>query len=788
MAPFASSSRAKRGPVLAAAAQDDVYGTFAAGAASSDQQHSLAPPSSSNRRTLLRTVGVAGALLLAAAGFVSSGSLSPLALLGANDPTVDDNVIIARSGLSLAGVLTDTERAFVEGIDKSLLREHLHYYASTPHSAGTQRDYETAVYTAKQFEAFGLNASLKTYYTLLSKPVSRRLAILSPKKHTREIDLEEGVVKGDACTSDKDALPPFLAYAATGNVTASVVYANMGRPEDFQALADQNVTLKGKIALVRYGGNFRGLKVMAAEQFQVAGVLIYSDPQDDGFVQGAVYPKGPWRPEDSFQRGSLQYLSLAGGDPLTPGWPSTLGAEYLKYEDVTSIPHIPALPLSYGQAKFILKALGGKKAPDAWQGGLKIRGGYRVGDDESTVLNLDLVMDNSVGPIWDAVGTIDGVEEPEQQVLIGNHRDAWVCGAVDPNSGSAVLLEIARNLGSMLKSGWKPRRTLVLGSWDGEEYGLLGSTEYAEENAEVLREHAVAYVNVDAVMGPLVSASGTPSIAAFLYETAKAVPPNRFYGNETETTLYEQWSNQAAARRARNGGAFDGTLAPEHLVAFMGSGSDYTAFYQHLGVISANLAFGLTDRPYGVYHSTMDSLPYYEKFADPHFETQATTARWWGLLAIRLASAPLIPFDFSTYGAAMTEALASFETRLAKLERTVDLTALHAAITSFAASARLLHATVDAFTKDTAAPNDLRVALNKKLVRLERYLLTDAGLPHRPWYKHVIFGPGFYEGYLGAAFPGIDDAIAFADNATVIQTHVNEVARVVQSAAAYLSS
>ncbi|GAB9465953.1 Glutamate carboxypeptidase [Globisporangium polare] len=785
MAPFATSKKKKAlGPVLTK--DEDIYGTFAGRTANDQQQQQQQQSAASTTKSrVLRAAGVAGALLLAA-GYVYNAS-SPLSALHAStEDVVDDNVIISRSQISLDGVLSDVESQFVEGINKTKLRDHLHYYASTPHSAGTKRDYETAMYTAKQFESYGINASLKTYYTLLSTPVHRRLAILEPKHHAREIDLEEAIVKGDACTSDKDALPPFLAYAATGNVTASVVYANFGTQEDFQSLADQNVTLKGKIALVRYGGNFRGLKVMAAEQHQVAGVLIYSDPLDDGFVQGPVYPKGPWRPEGSFQRGSLQYLSIAGGDPLTPGWPSTVGAEYLKYEDVKSIPHIPALPLSYGQAKHILKSLKGKKAPATWQGGLKIHDGYHIGDDEATVLNLDLVMDNKVGPIWDAIGTIEGAEEPDQQVIIGNHRDAWVCGAVDPNSGSAVLLEIARNLGELLKTGWRPRRTLVLGSWDGEEYGLLGSTEYAEDNAEVLKKQAVAYINVDSSLGPQVSAGGTPSIAAFLYETAKAIPANRFYGNETETTLYEQWSKQAAARRARNGD--DGTLGPEHLITLLGSGTDFTAFYQHLGIISANLAFNLADHPYGVYHSTMDSLPYYEKFADPHYETQSTTARWWGLLAIRLATKALIPFDFSTYGLVMTEDLAGFETRLAALKRDVDFTALHGAIQAFTANADLFHATVSAFEKDTEASDELRKALNTKLVLLERYLLTDAGLPHRPWYKHVIFGPGFYEGYSGAAFPGIDDAIAFGDNSTTIQEHVDEVARVVQSAADYLSS
>ncbi|KAF1333166.1 Glutamate carboxypeptidase, partial [Globisporangium splendens] len=779
MVPFASTKK-KTVPVLATTAADaetDAYGTFDAATG----LYTRAKPPSKTKGRVLRALGIAGVVLLAAS-YVSGRS--PLSLLLGD--AVDD-VIIAKSKFNLDSILSEDEQHFVDGINKTKLREHLHFYASAPHSAGTKRDYDTAVYTAKQFESYGINATIKEYYTLLSTPIRRRLSIVAPKRHKREIDLSEAVVKGDECTSSSDALPPFLAYAANGNVTASVVYANFGRQEDFQFLADQNVTLKGKIALVRYGGNFRGLKVMAAEFHQVAGVLIYSDPQDDGFVQGSTYPKGPWRPEGSFQRGSLQYLSIAGGDPLTPGFPSNLDAPYLKYEDVNSIPHIPALPLSYGQAQHILKSLGGAKAPDAWQGGLKIKHGYHLGSDEATVLNLELEIDNKVGPIWDVIGTIEGAEEPDQQVLIGNHRDAWVCGAVDPNSGSAVLLEIGRNLGELLKAGWKPRRTLVLGSWDGEEYGLLGSTEYAEDNAETLKKEAVAYINVDSSLGPLVSAGGTPSIAEFLYQTAKAIPANRFYGNETEVTLYEQWSKQAAERRLRLEGN-DGTLGPEHLITLLGSGTDYTAFYQHLGIISANLAFSLSDHPYGVYHSTMDSIPYYEKFADPNYETQTTTARWWGLLAIRLASKPVIPFDFSTYAFVMTEDLAVFETKLAALNRTVDFTTLHGAIKQFSAQANLFHAIVEAFKNDQEGTDEMRKALNTKLVSLERYLLTDDGLPHRPWYKHVIFGPGFYEGYRGAAFPGIDDAIAFSDNSSTIQAHVDEVARVVQRAADYLAS
>ncbi|KAF1333322.1 Glutamate carboxypeptidase, partial [Globisporangium splendens] len=577
------------------AVRADAYGTF--NAANTNDVSSANAPSTMRGSRIVRTAGVAGLLMvLAAMGYVHdcSSTLPSVEMQSATsnshaaDATTQEDAL--RRAVDLESVLSSVESKFVNGIDKAKLREHLHFYSSVPHSAGTKRDYETAVYTAKQFESYGLNATIKEYYTLLSKPVRRHLAIVEPKAAAQVLNLDEAVVDGDSCSSDPEALAPFLAYAATGNVTASVVYANLGGQQDFQYLVDQNVTLKGKIALVRYGGTFRSMKVYAAEQHEMAGVLIYSDPHEDGYTIGATYPNGPWRPDGSYQRGSLDYLSIASGDPLTPGFPSNLGAPYLKYEDLKTVPHIPALPLSYGQAQIILKALGGKTAPQAWQGALPIDGGYRIGDDESTVLNLDLEMDNKVGPIWDVIGIIDGAKEPEKKVVLGNHRDAWVCGAVDPNSGSITLLEVARNLGELLKTGWKPRRTIVLGSWDGEEYALLGSTEWVEDHAADLKKNGVAYLNVDSFLGPHITAAAAPSIAKFLLETAKATPANKFYGNETEASLYEQWENQAAVSRVKtNNASDDGTLAPDHLINFMGSGSDFTPFYQHLGVISANL-------------------------------------------------------------------------------------------------------------------------------------------------------------------------------------------------------
>ncbi|ETO83680.1 hypothetical protein F444_02343 [Phytophthora nicotianae P1976] len=753
----------------------EAYGTFGASAPSPRQRQNRWKRLLSS--TPVRISGVAAVLLVVVGGFLLLQSPSAA------------KKVSTEGG---APMLTPSERAFINGVQPDKLREFLHSYASVPHTCGTEQDYKTAVYTAEQFTAFGLKAEIKEYYTLLSYPIHRRLSIVSPEQSAHELNLTEVSVPNDACTNNPDALPPYLAYSDSGNVTASVVYVNYGTQADFDWLVSHNVTLKGKIALVRYGRNFRGLKVALAEQHGMAAVIIYSDPKEDGFVQGPVYPEGIYRPKGSFQRGSLQYLSLASGDPLTPGWASVQGASQLKYEDVNSIPHIPALPLSYEQADIILRSIGGQKAPEAWQGGLTYPNGYRLGDDESLVLNLDVLMDNKVGPIWDVIGTIEGAVEPDQQVLIGNHRDAWVCGAVDPSSGSAVMMEIARGLGDLVKQGWKPRRTIVLGSWDGEEFGLLGSTEFAEERAEELKQKAVAYINVDNVVGPLALAMGTPSIAKFIEDTAKAVPPNQFFGpndtrNEPGDSLYDQWAAQTARHRSQIYGVYDGTLAPDHLIQFMGSGSDFTAFYQHLGVISANLGFTLNGAVYGTYHSNMDSLMYMETLGDPHYATHANMAQWWGLMTMRLATDVVVPFDFTTYGLVMKEDLAGFEDKISAMNHSVDFTELHSAIASFTANANAFHANIQQFeAANDSSSEELLRRWNEKLVLLERHLIDESGLPHRPWYKHVIFGPGFYEGYLGTAFPGISDCVAFGDNSSTIQQHVDDVARIVNDAANFL--
>ncbi|GMF48726.1 unnamed protein product [Phytophthora fragariaefolia] len=476
--------------------------------------------------------------------------------------------------------LSVTEQHFVDHVQVEKLRGFLNMYASKPHTCGTSNDYETALRTAEQFKSFGLDTEIMTYYTLLSYPISRRLSLQTSPTLFRELNLTEGSVFGDACTTDQAGMPPFLAYSPSGNVTATVVYANYGRREDFEWLKANNVSLERKIALIRLGGNiFRGLKVMSSVEFQLAGVLLYSDPQDDGFVQGSVYPDGPWRPEDSFQRGSV-YVEC--GDPLTPGWASIAGTKYLKYDDVQTIPHIPALPLSYGQAKLIFEKMGGQQAPASWQGGLVMMKNYCIGDDEATIMNLDVKMNNTIGPIWNVIGTIHGSDAPDELVILGNHRDAWVCGAVDPGSGSSALLELARGFGMLLEQGWRPH--------------------LVEDNAEVLKKQAVAYVNVDTAVGEIISADGSPSISRLLMQAAKDIPANQFFGNETENNLFEQWFLQSKSK-----------------VGVLGSSSDFAAFIEHLGVTSANIRFKLSrEHEYGAYHSSMDSIAYSEKFADPN--------------------------------------------------------------------------------------------------------------------------------------------------------------------------
>ncbi|HKP83097.1 MAG TPA: M28 family metallopeptidase, partial [Pyrinomonadaceae bacterium] len=518
--------------------------------------------------------------------------------------------------------------------DPKSAREHLRILTRVPHIAGTKEDYDTAVYVRDQLRSYGLPAELKEYDVWLNYPNTPSIVELITTKR-QKLNTHEAVVPGDPSSSNPKITPLFNGYAASGDVTAPVVYANYGLPNDYEELKKAGVDVKGKIVVVRYGNSFRGVKAKVAEDNGAIGCIIYSDPEDDGYMQGDVFPKGPWRPVASGQRGSVQFLFEYPGDPLTPGRPSIPGEARLRPEEATDLTRIPVQPLAYDEAKTILSQLKGPVRPRGFQGGLPFA--YHVGGTNDVKLRLKTDMDYKTRKIWNVVARIDGNEEKDRWVVLGNHRDAWVFGAVDPNSGSSAMLEVGRGFGELLKKGWKPRRTIVLCSWDAEEYGLVGSTEWAEELAAELRTKAVAYLNLDAaVSGPNFSASSVPSLWKLIRAATRDVKDPK-----TGKSVYQQWQDRARENRPETDQS-----TSEARIGALGSGSDYTPFLQHLGVASTDMGFS---GDYGVYHSAYDSFYWMDKFGDPEFKYHVAAAQVWGTLAMRLADADGLSFDYTDY-------------------------------------------------------------------------------------------------------------------------------------------
>jgi len=651
-------------------------------------------------------------------------------------------------------------------------REHLRILTAEPHVAGSMEDYKTAIYVRDQMRKYGIAADIEEYQVLLPLPKTPSVVeMIAP--HRERLKVQEEVVAEDSSSSSRKIVPLFNGYSASGDVTAPLVYVNYGLPEDYAALKKLGVDARGKIVIARYGNSFRGVKAKVAEENGAVGILIYSDPADDGYVQGDVYPKGPWRPASSAQRGSVQYLFQYPGDPLTPGTPSIKGTPRLKLQEVTNIPRIPVQPISYGDAQVLLRQLGGAVRPKGFQGGLPFAyhtGGGSGANDVRVHLRTD--MDYQVRSIWDVIGRIDGVSEKDRWVLMGNHRDAWTFGAVDPNSGTAALLEAARSFGQLLKSGWSPRRTIVLCSWDAEEYGLIGSTEWAEQHADELQQKAVAYLNVDvAVSGANFGASSVPSLWKLIRGAARDVRDPK-----TGKSVYQAWQDKSrdAQPEAELTNVASGASAriTEARIGALGSGSDYTPFLQHLGVPSIDMGFG---GDYGVYHSAYDSFHWMEKFGDPTFEYHAAAAQLWGTIALRLAMASGLPFDYTDYATQIREYLTETERTAGrrKLADSFDAKTLAAAVNDFAEEA----ARVDKRRRETilefgkAAPqaekenaNSLELMqrlhrINDALIATERALTDTRGLRGRAWYTHQIYAPGFYTGYAAQPLPDLRQAI-----------------------------
>lgn len=627
-------------------------------------------------------------------------------------------------------------------------REHLRRLTMEPHIAGTKEDYDTAIYVRDQFRSYGLNAELKEYEVWLPYPNSPSIVELITNRRQR-LSVTEAVVPGDPTSSHPKITPLFNGYSASGDVTGSLVYANYGLPGDYEELKKVGVDVKGKIVLVRYGNSFRGVKAKVAQDQGAIGCIIYSDPADDGYMQGDVYPKGPWRPVASGQRGSVQYLFDYPGDPLTPGKPAIPGVPRLKPEEATDLTQIPVQPIAYDVAKTMMTALKGPLRPNGFQGGLPLA--YHVGGTPDVKVRLKTDMDYKVRPIWNVVTRIDGREEKDRWVVLGNHRDAWVFGAVDPNSGSSAMLEVARGFGALLKQGWTPRRTIILCSWDAEEYGLIGSTEWAEENASDLREKAVAYLNVDvAVAGGNFGASSVPSLWRVLRDVTRDVKDPK-----KGTSIYQQW--QERAREARAGS--DVAPATEARIGALGSGSDYTPFLQHLGVPSTDMGF---NGDYGVYHSAYDSFYWMDHFGDPGFVYHTAAAQLWGTLAMRLASADALPFDYTDYATQIRD----FFSEAMKLAKQRDLYSylnekfMNSALDDFAREAKRVELARQRLVTDRSDPAKLK-QLNDTLIAVEREFIDERGLRGRAWYKHQIYAPGIYTGY--AAQPLTDFRQALDD-------------------------
>jgi N-acetylated-alpha-linked acidic dipeptidase len=680
----------------------------------------------------LHRLATLSAILTPIALFVS---LAPLGAQTAAQPVFGYNDFTAQAKI---------DAQFLAVPDAKLAGQHLKTLTSKPHMAATKEDYETAQYVAQKFKAAGLETEIVPYRVLLNQPRKVSFEAHSDIGTLLASGPTPEHVSDDPYQNDPRVVMPFNGSSGSGDVTGEVVYANYGRLEDFDQLAAQHIDLHGKIVLVRYGANFRGVKVYIAEQRGAAGVLIYSDPYDDGYFKGDAYPNGPWRPETGVQRGSVQYLFKYPGDPQTPGVASTTDLPDSARMDPMKTGNQPAIisvPISYHDAAPILEALKGPSVPKGWQGALPFS--YHLGGSGASV-HLVSDQDYQVRTIWDVIGKIPSTQHPDDWVVVGNHRDAWVYGAVDPNSGTAAMLEAVHGFGALLKSGWKPKRTIVFGSWDAEEEGLIGSTEWTEQHVQAL-QHAVAYFNVDvAVAGTDFGAEAVPSLKQFVREVAKQV------SSPKGGTVYDQWklSSVGEMADASTGHAPHAVSTSEDIpVGDLGSGSDFTPFLQHVGVPSTDIG---SHGDYGVYHSVFDNYAWYVQNADPTFVYLQEMARVLGLEALHMADTDVLPYDYVTYAQEIAGYLDTAQKR--KAASSLDFAQAQAA------AARFLRAAQAVRTRQLSASAN-PAKLNATLRAAETAFIADGGLPNRPWYKHTIYAPGEFTGYAAVVIPGVNEAI-----------------------------
>ncbi|HUC54273.1 MAG TPA: transferrin receptor-like dimerization domain-containing protein [Candidatus Cybelea sp.] len=701
------------------------------------------------------------------------------------------------------------------------LRAYMKRLTAHPHHVGSLADKENAEWIAAKFKEFGLDTHIEQFDVLFPTP-KERLVELTEGGPKFVAKLQEPALPQDPTSNQQaEQLPTYNAYSIDGDVTAPLVYVNYGIPEDYEELERMGVSVKGKIVIARYYHSWRGIKPKVAAEHGAIGCLIYSDPHEDGFVQGDTFPAGPYRSSDGVQRGSVADMPLYPGDPLTPGVGATKDAQRLKIEDAPTITKIPVLPISYGDAQPLLAALTGRVAPEGWRGGLGIT--YHVGPGPAKV-HLKVKSNWEIKPIYDVIGKIEGATFPDEWVIRGNHHDGWVNGAEDPIAGQVALIEEARAFGELFKSGWKPKRTIIYCAWDGEEPGLLGSTEWAEQHYDELRAHGVAYINSDTNSRGYLQIEGSHTLEKFGNDIAREI-------SDPETKL-SVWKRQqlheiANAKTAEQRQEIR-KRADLHIPA-LGSGSDYTAFLQHDGVASMNIGFGGEDGG-GIYHSIYDDFYWYTTFSDKDFVYGRALAETGGTAMMRLADADLLPFEFGDFADTVETYLKELKSLAQKTQdeirernREIDegvfkatndprrpleppsvevvpphlnFAPMENAVDMLNRSAAEYRKALEQASTNGGAPlaSASLAEVNKMLIDSERKLTNAAGLPNRPWFKHQLYAPGFYTGYAVKTVPAVREAIELkkwpqADEAIVVVAHILEdESALISSAAAKLAA
>ena len=667
------------------------------------------------------------------------------------------------------------EEQFRKVPDAARLKEYMEAIAGDPHVAGQPSSKRVADYALAKFISFGLDARLEEFEAMMPWPIETTVELVAPTKYALKV--KEPVLPEDPDSGDQT--PLYNAYSGDGNVTGDVVYVNYGMPADYVRLKALGISVKGKIVIARYGAGWRGIKPKVAYEHGAIGCLIYSDPRDDGYFQGDVYPEGPYRPEFGAQRGSVMDMPVHAGDPLTPGWASERGGKKLRVEESQTILKIPVLPISYGDALPILRQLKGPVAPPEWRGALPIT--YHVGPGPAQV-HMNLRFDWRNRPLYNVVARIPGATRPDEWVIFGNHHDAWVSGADDPTSGAVALMETARGLGELLKTGWRPSRTIVLALWDGEEWGLLGSTEWAEKHGAELKQKAVAYINTDGTGKGWLNTGGSHGLQQMIGEVAKEIMDPR-----TGKPVFDE-----ARRRAILGEPEADRKAaesdPSLRLAPLGSGSDFTPFLQHLTLSALNVGFG-GESPGGVYHSAYDTVKWYQTYSDGDYSYGRTLSQLTGTLILRLADAPVLPFQFIDTADTLMRYVVELEKLAAeKKDSKVDVKPVRTAVESLRAAAQEFEKAYAAVGRANSANLNASKSLqqlNTLLLTSERKLGNTEGLPRREWFKHQIYAPGFYTGYGVKTMPQIREGLE-ENRFTEAQGGVRTVSAAVNALASHI--